>query len=228
MIKFLEWLKCIGMNVNVNLYSGYQDFINECNSYNSLMSDLTVGIDYVDQFMESIYEFKILALCTTKYEGHVVSLRTDGIPFFDRQLNYHFEIYGNDNDPCDNMIKYYVKKLELEKLYSELNDNEILVPTEGHLDPFSHIKNVDKEIIKNDKVYKECGMTFSANGSFIMYQTSEYSELKKQVELQEWEMYSLFEEKSKSCNYIHNLHGTYRILFDMIVSIVKDRFTSLF
>ncbi|QKF93459.1 hypothetical protein QKU48_gp0001, partial [Fadolivirus algeromassiliense] len=36
MIKFLEWLKCIGMNVNVNLYSGYQDFINECNSYNSL------------------------------------------------------------------------------------------------------------------------------------------------------------------------------------------------
>lgn len=228
MIKFLEWLKCIGMHVNLNLYSGYQDFIDECNQDESNMSDLTVGIDYVDQFMESVYDFKILSLCTTKPEGHVISLRTDGIPFFDRQINYHFEIYVNDN-PMDHLRSYYAKKLELEKLYLLLKENVLELPSTENVSLFSNNgKQPEKEIIKNGKVYKEHGMEFSSRGSFIMYETDEYQKIKKLVRSEEWNMYLYFDMESKKCNYMYDLHGVYKILFNMVYYAWKDRLMSIF
>src|SRR6202008_2310090 len=80
-IKFLEWFKSLGLNINLNFYDSPHDLIQECITDSGYLSDITIGVDYIDQFPELIYDFQILALCTTNLDGNIISLRTDGIPF---------------------------------------------------------------------------------------------------------------------------------------------------
>ena len=217
LIKFLEWFQAIGLNVNLNLYSNHHNFINDCHNNNELLSDITVGIDHVDQSIISEYDFKMLALCTTKKNGYIVSLRTDGIPFLWVKLNYHFTMYMNEN-PLDNMEKYNNFRSTLNELKKDAEKNRMEI--KGEL--FN--ENNKQEIEKDGKFYYLKGSSCCIDGSFLMYETNEYKNYKSQIDMMMGESYILFDNISKECVYIYDLHGTYKFAFGMMYYTFKDMF----
>ena len=223
LIKFLEWFGSLGLNVSLNLYGNHTSFIDECITDPSLFSDITVGIDYVDEFVESVYEFKMLALCTTKDNGHIISLRTDGIPFM-RELNYHFEIYINKS-PCEHCAQYFKISLVIKKLLEQENENKIEVPMGGKM---SFALDDNNKIEKNGKIFTQASSYLNSKGAFSVYETNEYKNIHSQLEKTEWDLYDWFDKRSKQCKYIYDIHGTNKFLFNIVWSSIRDKLLSIF
>lgn len=228
-IKLLEWFDGIGLHVNLNIYDGMDQFIDNCRLNYDLLSDITVGIDYVDESLLALYQFNIFALCTTRAGGHIVSLRTDGIPFVFTKLMYHFAMYVNYNP-----IKYINLWFTYNHDFKVLRDNikglclEILDNKQKY---FTDIFKRDSEIeaIEQDgKVYKHVGFSFSLEGTFVRYQTNDYEKLQKNIDILANEMYMVFDDDLKKCLCLYKVEGTNYAIGKMCFDYMYDSVMSWF
>lgn len=196
-IQMLQWFDAIDMKINLNIYDDCDNYIKLCKNDSVSFSDITVGIDYVDDGLYPKYLFKIFALCVTVYGGDIISLRTDGIPFF-RKLEYCFEIYKNGNPLyCIDMWEQHNN--EINNLQIDLDTHII---TENDDEP----KN---QIIKDGNIYKFTGYRFNENGRLFMYVDDLYDKTQSDVEDKINVMYKHFDDISNDLNYSYNFNGGY-------------------
>lgn len=133
-IKFLEWFETLGCKMDLRLYNTVYQLIDECQTSKDNFSDITVGIDYVDEFIANVTVFNALALYTTSNNGLVFSLRTNGLPVVFDALYYSLEVYkvSNVNFECYKDFIDEKDKLfeELEKLQvkTSASDNDVFAP----------------------------------------------------------------------------------------------------
>jgi len=223
LIKLLEWFKGIGLKIDLNLYYDYNDFIKECNKNYKLLSDITIGIDYIDDIMNGIYEFKILALCTTKHNGYIISLRTHGLPFFNIKIKFFIEIYIN-HDPELMLIKYNSFDNMLNKLSEEYNLHKIEIPINKN-----EFSNYLDKLGEYDKIEKN-GKNYILNtirGHTAIYEDNEFYNINQKKEKIIKNIYKFFSNKKDNCKHMYNLYGCYKCILSIIFYNIKDNILNI-
>jgi hypothetical protein len=197
-IKLLEWFNSLNINIKIRFYKSCKDLIKNCNN-SKYLSDLIVGIDYIDQFYEFIYLFKICAQLTSNNDGYIFSLRTDGL----YSKSYSIEIYKNKNQSIKMEI-YDQKIMGLEKLVKNLNKNKLEIIVKEH-----DTKDFDTEIMKKNKLLKLKSKSYDKNGAYNVYKTDKCIEIEKRIESCNNIMYKYYDIESKKLQYVHNIVGIY-------------------
>ena len=215
-IKLLEWFKGIHLNVYLNMYSSYTDYIDDCIADPIYYSDITVGIDYIDQSPDHIFKFQIMAICCTKTQGTILSLRTDGLAFWDSDINYHFEVYNNV-DPVSSVEKYRRYRKELAKI--ENKSNKCIIYQE-------ETKEQSKSLEVDGKTYNYTGYKIYPNGKrMAKYESPEYEALQKNYQEITGKMYLCFAKIAESSPYQINLHGENNFLIKSVTTFMKKSVT---
>lgn len=210
----LQWFKGIGMNINLNIYDNYTDYIKLCKIDNTLFSDITVGIDYVDDNLIPKYLFKIFAICTTAHGGDIISLRTDGIPFM-RKLQFCFEMCKNNNP------NYYINMWEMHK--NEI-DNLKIELEKHHITESGNMNN--KQIVRDGIIYNyECYM-YVPNGPWILeYIDDQYKDIEKSIETNIGVMYKHFDDIFNNLEFGYKFEGSYyEFVYNIYHNYVKGCF----
>ncbi len=198
LIKFMEFfsnkISCI------NLYNFTDSFVNECEKNKNLMSDITIGIDYVDQFEESIYNFITLALMTTKLDGYIISLRTDGL----LSNRYHIEIFQQTSELG---YKDVIKSMEnyIKITYEDKKKYELRIKSDRET-----FLNELHDITQDGYIYKyNSTQIMNVGGLFNIYKREGYKEIELYLEKKEYELKKYLLSVWNKCDFSCNIHGGY-------------------
>ena len=204
LIKLLEWLEFLGLRAEINLFKGEHSLINECRLDKSRMSDLTVGIDILDQFPESVFQFRTLALCVTKPNKPIVLLHTNGLGLLS---NLHLEVYISDS-PFTHQSDWYHAMTSINDLQRQMDVEFLEIQGDQDRD-----YNLDiPDVVKNGKTYNWSYLSYNNDGTQLLsYKTKEWNPLNKYQEQLIGALYTRFLDKNRSCYHLLNYHGIWTI-----------------
>lgn len=229
-VKLIEWLEVCGCKVTIRIYRSNNAMIEECKNKASQV-DVYIGVDYVDQFPNTICEFQKMAICCTKNNGIIASLRTDGISYFN-DSKCHLQIKYNKN-PEQSIDYVQENTLQLDNLRNKIKENKIkihecancvakydgqIVDNRGNIYTEKIDEKGNKIIIFNELKYDNVSAKTTAisNASILdinqhtisVWKTDKYDQFKNNLKTNLNCYHNDINKKFKDLNSLYDLHGS--------------------
>lgn len=198
-IKFLEVMYYLQIDLELNIFPHCQSLEDAIHEKLIHPSDIFYGLDYIDESPQFIFTFMECALKTTKSDGVIISLRTDGI--FDSP-NIHFTISKNQYNTSD--------EARLHALKTDIQTQRMFVNAEIHRIKATSNDDNDYEpvyITHNGKRFKYTSHVWNNEGEFDEYTTEVYNNAKAILEHKYDNFYDTVSEIFHQNTIIASWHG---------------------
>lgn len=190
-IKLYEWFNTLNLfdNIKFVFYGSHQDLIEDVMSNNIPKSDITIGIDFIDEISEYFLSFWEMTCFTTKINGYISCLTSPG-GMMNPTIYFGFSKLIEDTQELYN--KYTSHNENTKKILLKLKDHEILdkkeITENNELFPRNPHKDYEKMITLNGKeyhyksTYYVIGKNEKLKEPHLVYQTKEYKGIEKEID----------------------------------------------
>ena len=234
-IKFLEWFKSIGIDMELTIFENFNDLSFAQTNNNVPLCDILVGIGYENSYLEVVDMFIEESLRLVKNGGFTFSLA-----LYDSLCNllykeYFIKIFQNnlDNENIDNIRS---QKLKIKSIEDKLGEEEIDIRDYDYknYDVFidgEYMKNEDVNKIRkledikkiqikyNNKVYK-----YYCSNIGIKFRTQDYKKIKSKLTEEKEKYNSLVAKlKAKNMDIIDWQGSENKISFKIMENLFKNK-----